>query len=223
MRNKISKLAGMCVLIPALLSGCGNQPTAQNAAAAAGSTTQPQQQSGQASTDKKQSGQNRPTMNEGQRQLFNTFQTLLRLDKTDGLTITKDQAQSMLPVAQDIISKAELSDDNKTKLLEKLTDAQKKFMEDQGNRMNNRGNGGGNAGGNGNQNAQSGDTGKTPDASSNPSSAGGGTANGADQGPSGGKRFGNGNGGQNNNGNRPTGEMKDPGTQLVELLQSKLK
>lgn len=211
---KMTKIAGLCILIPVLLSACGNQsqPTSQ---AAAASTSQPQQQNGQTQADGKQTAQDRPVMNAAQRQMFGTFQTLLMLDKADGLTITKEQAQAMLPVAQEIVTKAELSDENKTKLLEKLTDAQKKFIEDSAGRMNNRGNGGANGPGNngntgsgkGNRNGESGNTENKPDASAQPK------ANATDR-----------TGGKNGNGNRPAGgEMRDPGKQLIELLQTKIK
>lgn len=209
---KMKKIAGLCILIPVLLSGCGNPSSSQPAAA---SSAQPQQQNEQSQADGKQKAPDRPAMNVAQRQMFSTFQTLLMLDKADGLTITKEQAQAMLPVAQEIVTKAELSDENKTKLFEKLTDAQKKFIEDSAARMSNRGNGGvngpgnnGNAGdGKGKRNGGSGNTENTPDASAQPN------ANAPDQ-----------TGGKNANGNRPAGgQMRDPGKQLIELLQTKIK
>jgi hypothetical protein len=205
-RMEMKKLASLCILIPVLLSACGNQnqPASQSAAA---STSQPQQQNEQAPADAKPKNQDRPVMNQAQRQMFSTFQTLLMLDKADGLAITKEQAQIMLPVAQEIVTKNELSDENKAKLLEKLTDAQKKFIEDSEARMSNRGNGGANGSGN---------TGKKPDASAQP--------NAKDPGGTGGGNANSNSGGGNGNGNRPGGgEMRDPGKQLIELLQNKIK
>ncbi|NRF90910.1 hypothetical protein HQN89_07730 [Paenibacillus frigoriresistens] len=211
---KMTKIAGLCILIPVLLSGCGNSSSSQTAAASSAQPQQ-QQQNGQSQADGKQNAQDRPVMNAAQRQIFSTFQTLLQLDKADGLTITKEQAQAMLPVAQEIVTKAELSDENKTKLFEKLTDAQKKFIEAAAARMGNRGNGGANGSGNngntgngkGNRNGQSGNTENKPDASAQPN------ANAPDQ-----------TGGKKGNGNRPAGgEMRDPGKQLIELLQNKVK
>ncbi|MCY9668179.1 hypothetical protein M5X11_25195 [Paenibacillus alginolyticus] len=211
---KMTKIAGLCILIPVLLSGCGNASSSQTAAASSAQPQQ-QQQNGQSQADGKQNAQDRPVMNAAQRQIFSTFQTLLQLDKADGLTITKEQAQAMLPVAQEIVTKAELSDENKTKLFEKLTDAQKKFIEDAAARMGNRGNGGANGSGNngntgngkGNRNGQSGNTENKPDASAQPN------AYAPDQ-----------TGGKKGNGNRPAGgEMRDPGKQLIELLQNKVK
>lgn len=227
---KMKQIAGLCILIPALLSGCGNQAAPQSAAA---STAQPQP-SAQASADTKQQGQNRPAMSQAQRQMFSTFQTLLMMDKADGLAITKEQAQVMLPVAQDIETKAELSDENKTKLLEKLTDAQKKFIDDSANRMANRGNGGGNgpgaSGGNqgdGTRGNGGGQKGGKPDASASPSASPNAAAgsDGTDAGnqprENGGKAGGNRPAGGNGFGNGA--QMKDPGKQLVELLQERVK
>ncbi|MCY9657656.1 hypothetical protein P5G65_13675 [Paenibacillus chondroitinus] len=220
MKIKMKQIAGLCILLPALLSGCGNQASPQQAAA---STAQPQA-SAQASPDAKQQGQNRPAMSQAQRQLFSTFQTLLMMDKAEGLAITKDQAQVMLPVAQDIETKAELSDENKTKLLEKLTDAQKKFIDDAASKMANRGNGDGNKG-DGTRGNFNGQKGAKPDASGAPSSSASPNAAAGSDGANAGKQP-RGNGG--NGGNRPAGGnggqmMKDPGKQLVELLQERVK
>ncbi|MFD0694410.1 hypothetical protein ACFQZT_09930 [Paenibacillus sp. GCM10027628] len=223
----IKKLAGLCVIIPMLLSGCGNQPSAGSAAAAA-STEQPaQQQSQNPAASSKPGGQNRPAMSQQQRQMFGTFQTLLQMDKAEGLAITKEQAQDMLPTAQDIVTKGELTDDSKTKLLEKLTDTQKKFVEDAATRMNNRGNGGN--GGNGKKNADAAGSVKNADPSAQPDATQPQDAAGKDQGqqPTQGQGQGNGKqsgtpGNGNGNGNRPAGEKRDPGKQLIELLQSKV-
>lgn len=215
---KMKQIAGLCILIPALLSGCGNQASPQSAAA---STAQPGQssQNAQSTADGKQ-GQNRPAMSQAQRQLFSTFQTLLMMDKAEGLAITKEQAQVMLPVAQDIETKAELSDDNKTKLLEKLTDAQKKFIDDSANRMANRGNGGGQKGGKPDASASpspSASSSASPSASPNAAAGSDGTDAGKQPRENGGKA----------GGNRPAGgnggQMKDPSKQLVELLQERVK
>ncbi|MBD0384005.1 hypothetical protein [Paenibacillus sedimenti] len=222
---RVKKLAGLCVIIPMLISGCGNAMSTEGNAAAA-STEQPaQQQSQSTKATSKPAGQDRPAMNEQQRQMFGTFQALLQMDRADGLAITKVQAQAMLTTAQDIVSKGEMTDDSKAKLLEKLTDTQKKFVEDAATRMNNRGNGGRNADAGGTVNAdpsakpalpqQDAEQGQQP-----PQGQGQGKGQGKGQG-NGMREGGPGNG--NGNGNHPAGEMRDPGKQLIELLQSKVK
>ncbi|OAS20669.1 hypothetical protein [Paenibacillus oryzisoli] len=240
----MKKLAGVCILIPILLAGCGNQSDTESAAAG---TSQPVQQTENAAGNGQQSTQqNRPAIDPAQRQLFSTFQMLTMMDKSDGLTITKEQAQAMLPVAQEIVTKNELSDDNKTKLLANLTDAQKTFLTDSESRMSNRGNGGnggpngqGRAGqngqGSGNRASGSTDGAKplTPDASATPkanTTDGAGSGQSGGQRPNGAGRAGNaGEGGQNGGGgfgggNRPAGgQMGDVGKQFVELLQNKVK
>ncbi|OPH58984.1 hypothetical protein BC351_21860 [Paenibacillus ferrarius] len=234
MKANMKKMAGICVLVPVLLTGCasGSQP-ADGKAAAAASTAQPAQNQEQGTKNAANNGANRPAMSTEQRQMFSTMQTLLMLDKADGLAITKDQAQVMLPVAEEAVTKGELTDDNKTKLLEKLTDAQKKFVEDAATRMNNRGNGnGGNGGPNGGTNGDkgnggggkrgnaAGDPAKAPAASAKPDASGGSsTGTGNEQAPAKGQGDGKGPAG-NGGGNRGFG---DPGKQLVELLQTKLK
>lgn len=228
MTMNFKKIAGVCILIPILLTGCGSKSDPQTAAA---STTQPVQQTDKAATNGGQTNQQkRPAMDPAQRQLFTTFQSLVMMDKADGTTITKEQAQAMLPVAQDIEAKKELSDENKTKLLASLTDAQNTFLTDAESRMSNRGNGGGQ----GKANGGTGGTGTTPapDASAQPKAtdgtgngqqAGGKRANGAGGGNAGGGT-GGGQGGGFNGGNRPVGgQMGDPAKSFIELLQTKLK
>ncbi|RTE02445.1 hypothetical protein [Paenibacillus whitsoniae] len=241
---KITKLAGIAILIPVLLAGCGAKNDTQSAAAA--NTSPPAQQSGQAAGGTGQGGgnvQNRPQMSAAQRTMFTTFQTLEMMDRQDGLAITKEQAQAMLPVVQDVVDKKELSDDNKTKLLEKLTDEQKKFITDAESRMASRGQGGGpggqGAGGEGRPN-RGGQGSAAPNASAAPQAGGdaAGSANGAADGKSGagadanaaggnggGRNFGGGGGAGGQGGNRSNGggQFANPGQQLIELLQSKTK
>ncbi|MBE1445696.1 hypothetical protein [Paenibacillus sp. OAS669] len=135
---KYKHVLGTCALLAVILSGCGTASNGQanNTANAAGSSTNPAQQeqkqdANQASQDKQQ----RPAMNQSQRQMMMTFSSLVQMDKQEGLAITKDQAAQMLPVVQDSITKGELSTDNQTKLLEKLTAEQKKFIDDAAARM----------------------------------------------------------------------------------------
>lgn len=226
---KMNKIAGLCVLIPVLLSGCGNQSSSQPAAA---STVTPQA-SAQATAAAKSNNADRPAMNQAQRGLFSTFQTLVMMDKAEGLAITKEQATAMLPVAQDIVSKSELSDENKTKLLEKLTDAQKKYVEEAATRMTNRGGNG--TGGNGNavDGGGGGRRGERPDGQPAASPGATGSAgDGADTGtgtgavkPNGAASGGTGDAGANRPAGGPGagGQMRDPGKQLVELLQERVK
>ncbi|WNR44016.1 hypothetical protein [Paenibacillus roseipurpureus] len=229
---KMKKLAGVCLLIPILLTGCGSKADTQTAAAG---TSQPQQTAKPANGQ----GQNRPAMDPAQMKLFSTFQTLMMLDRADGLTITKEQAQAMLPIAQDVVTKKELSDENKTKLLATLTDAQKTFITDAETRMSNRGNGGPGGNGSGGPNGQGRNgegqgrgngggaagqgqgqgQGQAPGASASPNANAGNAQQGG-----GNRQNGGGNGGGGFNGNRPAGgQMGNIAEAFVELLQTKLK
>ncbi|UQZ83979.1 hypothetical protein SK3146_03191 [Paenibacillus konkukensis] len=132
---KYKQLLGACAVIAVLLSGCGTQSDGKAAASAnaAGATASASQNKDQAQDQKQgqQDKQQRGAMTEGQREMMMTFSSLIRMDKADGLAITKEQAEQMLPVVQDSISKGEVSADTKTKLTEKLTAEQKKFLDDQ--------------------------------------------------------------------------------------------
>jgi hypothetical protein len=223
------KAMGTVLLLSALLSGCGAHDAANGSANAASTNTaadQTQQHSDQQQTP----GQQRPAMTQQERQMLFMFQALISMDKSDGLSITKDEAQQMLPIVQDAVSKGELTSDQQSKLEAILTADQKKFLDDAAarmqNRMNNRGsNGNGAAGnngsgsGNGNGNG-SGNAGKPPSDQQNSATQGqaphsgqnGQRPNGAQGNHQGQRRGGNGNGG-----------FQNIGQQLVDLLQAKTK
>ncbi|CAG7635818.1 hypothetical protein ACFQI7_06825 [Paenibacillus allorhizosphaerae] len=221
------KWLGVGALIAVLLSGCGTNSQGQpgtasaNAASPAAANTQGQTQSN--ATEGKAPMQ----MNEQERQMMMTFQTLVRMDKANGLAITKEQAQAMLPVVQDSITKKELSSDAKTKLLEKLTADQKKFVDDAAANMQNRPDRSqmteeqkkkmseaGQGAQAGNKDGQA-DQGNQADRVARQANKG----NAADQGNKGEQK------GQGGNSDRPgrNGGGANIGKQLVELLQSKMK
>lgn len=199
-----------------LTSGCGAKSAAGgNATGNEGSSTdkaQTEQQTGQ------QNGQapNRPAMNPEQRQLTIVFQSLIAMDKADGLSITKDEASQLLPIVQASISAGKLSSDDQSKIEGKLTPEQKKFVDDflaniQQRMQNWNGNGKDNGSGN----------------SSGANRGNGDKPNGGDrQRPNNTDHLNSGQGGQGN-GNQPrrSGDGQDRGRnlgeQLVQLLQSK--
>lgn len=243
---------GACALIAIMLSGCGTKAQDQAGTAnAAGSTQQTETKQDAQQAQNGQQGQGmdmskpKTVMTEQERQMMMTFQTLVRMDKTDGLAITKEQAQAMLPVVQDGIAKKELSTDAHAKLTEKLTAEQKKFVDDAAARMQQRAN---NAGGSGsgimNPPAAAGDAQKPADGAGKPQADAGGKGGSGSDGSSGGQggkggpgdnggQGGNGGpggnmgqgdkGGQGHGGNGGPGGMQNAGQQLADLLQSKSK
>jgi len=133
------KWLGVCALTAVLLSGCAAGSQGQTGTASANAAP-PEAASTQQGQETKQAPEGKAPMqmNEQERQMVMTFQTLLRMDKADGLALTKEQAQAMLPVVQDSITKKELTADAKAKLLEKLTANQKKYIDDAAASMQNR-------------------------------------------------------------------------------------
>jgi len=117
------QIIGTGALLALLLTGCGAKPAEESPAQASSSPD------ANASQGQRQGGE-RPAMNQGMMQMNLTFQTLIAMDKTDGLAIAKDQAEQLLPIVQESITNNELSADNKAKLTEKLTAEQKKYLED---------------------------------------------------------------------------------------------
>jgi len=117
------QIIGAGALLALLLTGCGSKPAEESPAQASSSPD------ANASQGQRQGGE-RPAMNQGLMQMNLTFQTLIAMDKTDGLAIAKDQAELLLPIVQESITNNELSTDNKAKLTEKLTAEQKKYLED---------------------------------------------------------------------------------------------
>jgi hypothetical protein len=70
------------------------------------------------------------TANPNARKMSMTFQTLIQMDKTEGLVITKEQAAPMLTIVQEAITKGDLTADAQTKLEANLTADQKKYLVD---------------------------------------------------------------------------------------------
>ncbi|MCU6791626.1 hypothetical protein OB236_05730 [Paenibacillus sp. WQ 127069] len=144
---KTTKMIAACALTALLLSGCGTNTAAPSAsssasAAPAASTTSPA-----ADQAKPQNGAPGSAANSNQRTMMMTFQSLIMMDKSTGLAITKDQAAKMLPVVQEAVTKSELSTDAQTNLLAPLTADQKKFIEEAQAKSKQRANGQGGANG----------------------------------------------------------------------------
>lgn len=211
-----TKIWSAGALIVLLLSGCGSQPAVQSGISSGAQQSQGQtqqaQQTQQSEGQQKQTDSSKPAMNEKERKMMMTFQSLLMMDRSQNVSITKDQANILLPIVQDGVSKKELTDDQMNKLTSALTPDQMKFLEDSENRMQNR------------------NPAANKDASSserkNPQSDSSGMAKPDNQGHNGGGTDGQGRpdrtngGGQGKSGN---GGPRNPGQQLAEMLQNKLK
>ncbi|MDB5053010.1 MAG: hypothetical protein JWM44_1060 [Bacilli bacterium] len=127
---KQMKMIGAFALTAILLSGCGAKQAVQvdgnqvNASPSASDAAGAAQQSGP-----------RNSMNPSMLLMVQTFQSLTMMDKADGLAITKEQADPMLPIVQAIVDKNEMTTDEQTKLLASLTPEQKKFYDDNATAM----------------------------------------------------------------------------------------
>lgn len=227
-----TKWLGSCALIAVLLSGCGTNSQGQTNTAAASPAPAASAEQGQQNQNNQQQGKAPMQMNEQERQLMMTFQTLLRMDKTEGLSITKEQAQAMLPVVQDSISKKELSTDAKGKLLEKLTADQKKFVDNAAANMQNRqdrnqmGKTDGSSDKSGTPSGKGDQAGQAPKGDQAGQAAKGdqaGQGNKSGQTNQGSKGENKGQGGGQERPGRNGGGGMNAGQQLVELLQSKTK
>jgi hypothetical protein len=191
MNKNLKKMMGICAILSLLLTACGTKD--------AGQMTAQTDTSGNASqADASQTNAPRASMNPNALLMTTTFRGLIQMDKTDGLAITKEQANPMVTIVQDVISKGELTADVQTQLEANLTADQKKFLEDNASKMPQRP-AGGKGTGNG-QNPQGGGGGQNPQGSPRPK--------------------GNGNGGPGVGG--PGGGFANIGQQLLDLLQAKL-
>jgi hypothetical protein len=192
---KLKRILGVSILLPVLLGGCGAK--GDNTANANQTAASPAVSENAAPAQSNNGGGPQNSMNPNARQMFITFQALMAMDKTDGLGITKAQADPMIPIVQGSISAKELSDDALAKLEANLTPEQKKFLEDNAanmkQRTGNRNNQAGQVSPNGKANA---DGQGSPNATRRPRPSGNG---------------GNGNG----------GGFANIGQQLLDLLQSK--
>ncbi|MCZ8521971.1 MULTISPECIES: hypothetical protein [Paenibacillus] len=131
--NRSKAMIGSLVLLAVLAAGCGTkQETAPasgvQGAAEAGSTAAGQTKDA-AGTSKDTAAAGRPAMNDKAFAMMSTFRALIQLDGQEGLSLTKEQAEAMLPVVQSSISASELTEENKAKLTGALTAEQKAFLD----------------------------------------------------------------------------------------------
>lgn len=67
-------------------------------------------------------------MDEGQMKLMSTFRSLIMLDEQQGLGITKEQAEVILPIVQATVTANELTDNNAASITAELTEDQQAYI-----------------------------------------------------------------------------------------------
>jgi hypothetical protein len=192
--NKI-KMLGICALLTVVLTACGTKDATQE------DTNQMVAQTDAGGDATMQTNAPRASMNPNAILMMSTFRGLIQMDQAEGLAITKAQAEPMVTIVQDAITKGELTAEVQTQLEANLTADQKKFLTENASKMPQRnGNGNGKPPADGtNRNAPQGTpNGDAPQGSPGPNGNGGGG-------------FGGG------------GSFNNIGPQLLELLQAKLK
>ncbi|MBO9604702.1 MAG: hypothetical protein J7639_02055 [Paenibacillaceae bacterium] len=146
-RKKAVYWAGAGLMAAFLLAGCDSDQQAASGAAQGQATASP----GASASPGPQATQQQPKNNErnvemsGQMQMMLTFSSMLQMDRTDGLAITKEQAQKLIPIVQDGIAKNELSSENLTALSSALSADQVKYLDDNAANIQQRFNGAGGA------------------------------------------------------------------------------
>ncbi|WP_171650248.1 hypothetical protein [Paenibacillus foliorum] len=155
--NRNQLIAGL-IMVPLLLSGCGSKPAANETASAdaknGAAPAQSQGQNGQqpAGEQKAQAGSRseRTPMNENEMRLRTISQSLITIDKTEGLAFTKQQAEQLLPLAEAAVTKKELTVEQQETMLKVLTAEQTKLYQSRADQMKQRmGGSGGSAGADG--------------------------------------------------------------------------
>ncbi|TDF94511.1 hypothetical protein [Paenibacillus piri] len=137
---KRNQLVAGLILVPLLLSGCGSKPAANEAAAAntQGSSSAASAQSGDAQAGGRQARGDRPQMNENEIRLRMLSQSLLAIDKGEGLAFTKQQAEQLLPLAEAAVAKKELTAEQQDSMLKLLTPEQTKQYQSRSDQMKQR-------------------------------------------------------------------------------------
>jgi hypothetical protein len=138
------RLIAMVIVLLVVLTGCGKQVASTESAAAVLPSDQEQ---GAVNSDV----QINQVMSQKELELRMLFRGLLQMDNKGELIITKEQAQSMLPIVSKSTEDGEITADNQQKLMGILTPEQKTFMDEltarikqfSGNRNNPNGAGGG--------------------------------------------------------------------------------
>jgi hypothetical protein len=198
--NRI-KILGFCALLSVVLTACGTKNAVQEDANQMVAQTDT---SGNAAV---QTNVPRATLSPNAMLMMTTFRGLIQMDQTDGLAITKVQAEPMVTIVQDVIAKNELTAEVQTQLEANLTAEQKKFLTENAAKTPQRNGGQRPAGGTNGNAAQGNPNGGAPQGGAN-----GDTPQGSP--------IPNGNGGGFGGGG---GNFQNTGPQLLELLQAKLK
>jgi hypothetical protein len=203
--NKL-KMLGICALLTVVLTACGTKAAVQE------DTNQMVAQTDTSGDAATQTNAPRASMDPNAMLMMTTFRGLIQMDSAEGLAITKEQAEPMVTIVQDVITKGELTAEVQTQLEANLTADQKKFLTENATSRPQR-NGNGNANGQAPEGSPNGDA---PQGSPNGDAPQGSPNGDAPQGSP--RPNGNGGGGFGGGGN-----FQNIGPQLLELLQAKLK
>lgn len=130
---KLTQLAGGWALFAVLLSACGTE-TSVNSVEVDSALNQSTTQNSEESSNTEQS-QPIP-MNEQTMLMNSTFLGLTMMDSQEGLAITQEQAEYMLPIVEVLIEAGEITEENKTTLLAKLTAEQLEFLNTNESKLN---------------------------------------------------------------------------------------
>jgi hypothetical protein len=113
----------MVIVILAVMSGCGKQAASSEIA----TTVLPNdQEQGAVNSDAPKN----QVMSQKELELSMLFRGLLQMDHKGELIITKEQAESMLPIVSKSTEAGEITADNQTKLMALLTPEQKTFIDE---------------------------------------------------------------------------------------------
>ncbi|MCR8636029.1 hypothetical protein [Paenibacillus radicis (ex Xue et al. 2023)] len=232
--NRNQLIAGL-IMVPLLLSGCGSKPAANEAASvnANGGSAPASQGQGkdqqQAGDQKSPAGSRseRTPMNENEMRLRTISQSLITIDKTDGLAFTKQQAEQLLPLAEAAVAKKELTAEQQDAMLKILTAEQTKLYQSRADQMKQRMSGAGGAGSAGTDSNGAPSKGTVTqeqrDAMKEQRQAQGGSQN-PGNGKDGARMQNPGNGGAGGQGaGGPGGGGANAAQQLVDLLKAKVK
>ncbi|MNW44411.1 hypothetical protein D3C74_216450 [compost metagenome] len=201
----LTQSIGVSLLALILLSACSsNQPQVASGTESVDSGTVAENNSSEDSTNSSVEQQGPGgMMNEGQMKLMSTFRSLIMLDEQQGLGITKEQAEVILPIVQATVTANELTDDNAASITAELTEDQQAYITKMAEEMP----GGGNPGEQGGPGTDSavappeGDGGNPPEGQAPPAGNKGNPADGQA---------------------RPQGGEGNMEQQLIELLQAKI-
>ncbi|GGH33146.1 hypothetical protein [Paenibacillus segetis] len=118
-----------------LLSGCAANQANEAARNSVNTNGQNSEVDNSTTENDSKPGNSEGKLDESQMQMTNVLRSLVMMDGQEGLEITKEQANSLLPIVQEMMTSQQMTDEIKTNIVEKLSNDQQTYLSNMESNM----------------------------------------------------------------------------------------